>query len=91
MPGVSRNSIGYGQLMITGIPGGRQFAVWSSSTPLASRAFFLAAYSGVNDNVAGGPIRPRVGPSGISQTPPKSGSFEIASQSASLGAGRGNV
>src|SRR5262245_38110328 len=55
LPGVSRNSIGYGWPMMPGMPGGRQLAVWLSSGGGApAAAALMASYFGVND----GPPRP---------------------------------
>src|SRR5437773_4315871 len=82
--------------MIPGIPGGRQLAVSLSSRPAARIASLLAAYAGVSDGPAGAPA-PRLPAAGAaprfppppkptSQTPVKSGSLAMASQSATVGA-----
>src|SRR6185436_7168295 len=56
LPGVSRNSIGYGWPMMPGMPGGRKLAVaLSSGGGAAAAATLIASYFGVND----GPPRPR--------------------------------
>lgn len=82
-----------------GMPGGRQFADPVSCGALASKAFTLAAHSGVRGRCGRGgkPVRAegvlldellRAGPpSGTSQTPVKSGNLASADQSAAVGAG----
>src|SRR4051812_6230709 len=83
-PGVSRNSIGYGCVMIPGSPGGRQLAASVSSGALATYAFLLASYCGVRAGPAGG-AAPRAPPP-RSQTPVRSGNFARAAQSLAVGA-----
>src|SRR5208282_5827167 len=86
--------------MMPGMPGGRQFAEGLSSGAFASKAFTLAAYSGVRGRW-GRPGKPTTRgvppdalaagdgpPIGTSQTPVKSGNLASAAQSAAVGAGR---
>src|SRR4029450_1113426 len=88
LPGVRRNSYGYGCPMIAGIPVGRQLAASVSSKLRASSSRFFAAYAGVSSGAGGGPAtgpRPPRPTVGASQTPVRSGSFPSAAQSAATG------
>ena len=87
LPGVSRNSIGYGCPMMPGMPGGTQLAVSLSSRPSDCSSFRFAAAAGVSDGPCGAPRpRPPPPPPGpISQTPVKSGSLASVDQSVAVG------